>query len=455
MEFQAVILAAGRGSRMTDLTVTTPKPLLPIANMPLIWYSTKMLENAGFEEAIIVCQRAHQNDISKALQDCCNLKLQYVSIQADDDWGTADSLRHLQDRITSRDLLLVSCDLITDVPLHRLVDIHRTHNASVTMLLGNLPDMAEISVPGGKANRKQERDLVGLDSKTGRVIFFSAEADFEENVSLRKSLLKRHPCISMHSRLLDGHLYLMKRWVLDLLIQEPSIATVKGELVPYLVRQQFSQPKSSTAEAITDPSIVPLETKRSVHDLAEEDPMMSLALELSTCPGNQPIKSSDTPRDKISCYSYIHKEGLCIRANSLATYCEANRQVPRQLATFHGDKEFSMVHPSASKHQKSTIGPESLVGEGTQIAEKVGVKRCCIGAGCKIDEKSKITGSILLDRVTVGADCTISGCVIGDNVNIGEKTELKDCLVGSRQNIMPMGKFSNDVIVDVNRMMEI
>ena len=49
MEFKAVILAAGRGSRMTDLTATTPKALLPIANMPLIWYPVRTLENAGFE----------------------------------------------------------------------------------------------------------------------------------------------------------------------------------------------------------------------------------------------------------------------------------------------------------------------------------------------------------------------------------------------------------------------
>ena len=34
---------------MTDLTSSTPKALLPIANKPMIWYPVKMLENAGFE----------------------------------------------------------------------------------------------------------------------------------------------------------------------------------------------------------------------------------------------------------------------------------------------------------------------------------------------------------------------------------------------------------------------
>ena len=36
-----------------------------------------------------------------------------------------------------------------------------------------------------------ERDLVGLDSKGNHVLFVSSEADFDENVTFRKSLLRR------------------------------------------------------------------------------------------------------------------------------------------------------------------------------------------------------------------------------------------------------------------------
>ena len=54
-EYQAVVLAAGRGSRLTDLTARTPKALLPVANKPMVWYPVKTLENAGFE-GIIQCQ---------------------------------------------------------------------------------------------------------------------------------------------------------------------------------------------------------------------------------------------------------------------------------------------------------------------------------------------------------------------------------------------------------------
>lgn len=49
MEFQAVVMAAGGGSRMMDLTSSIAKPLLPVGNKPLIWYPLNLLERVGFE----------------------------------------------------------------------------------------------------------------------------------------------------------------------------------------------------------------------------------------------------------------------------------------------------------------------------------------------------------------------------------------------------------------------
>lgn len=47
--FQAVVLAAGRGSRMRDVTDKMPKALVPIGNVPLIYFPLKSLERVGFQ----------------------------------------------------------------------------------------------------------------------------------------------------------------------------------------------------------------------------------------------------------------------------------------------------------------------------------------------------------------------------------------------------------------------
>ncbi|WP_305907155.1 N-acetylmuramate alpha-1-phosphate uridylyltransferase MurU [Methylomarinum sp. Ch1-1] len=50
---KAMILAAGRGERMRPLTDFTPKPLLPVANKPLIQYTIENLVAAGYPDIVI------------------------------------------------------------------------------------------------------------------------------------------------------------------------------------------------------------------------------------------------------------------------------------------------------------------------------------------------------------------------------------------------------------------
>lgn len=50
---KAMILAAGKGERMRPLTLTTPKPLIPLAGVPLIEYHLRALAAAGFTEVVI------------------------------------------------------------------------------------------------------------------------------------------------------------------------------------------------------------------------------------------------------------------------------------------------------------------------------------------------------------------------------------------------------------------
>lgn len=51
---KAVILAAGQGTRLRPVTLTMPKPLVPVANKPLIEYAIDVLKNAGLTDIGIV-----------------------------------------------------------------------------------------------------------------------------------------------------------------------------------------------------------------------------------------------------------------------------------------------------------------------------------------------------------------------------------------------------------------
>lgn len=47
-DLQAVLLAAGRGSRLTELGSNSAKCLLLIGNKPMIWYPINMLHKAKY-----------------------------------------------------------------------------------------------------------------------------------------------------------------------------------------------------------------------------------------------------------------------------------------------------------------------------------------------------------------------------------------------------------------------
>lgn len=50
---QAMILAAGKGTRLRPLTLSTPKPLVPVGKQPLIVWHINALKQAGIEDIVI------------------------------------------------------------------------------------------------------------------------------------------------------------------------------------------------------------------------------------------------------------------------------------------------------------------------------------------------------------------------------------------------------------------
>ena len=52
---QAIILAGGLGTRLSEETTLKPKPMVEIGNKPIIWHIMKMLSTHGVNEFIICC----------------------------------------------------------------------------------------------------------------------------------------------------------------------------------------------------------------------------------------------------------------------------------------------------------------------------------------------------------------------------------------------------------------
>lgn len=105
---QAVILAAGRGTRMGTLTESTPKPLLPLLGKRLIERTIENLPDAVTEVVIVVNYR--KEDIMAALgNEYAGKKIRYVH-QAERS-GTASALHAAREHLGERFLVLMSDDV--------------------------------------------------------------------------------------------------------------------------------------------------------------------------------------------------------------------------------------------------------------------------------------------------------------------------------------------------------
>ncbi|XP_070564371.1 translation initiation factor eIF2B subunit gamma-like isoform X2 [Ptychodera flava] len=411
-------------------------------------------------EAIVVCLDSTSTDIKNALTNVYDIKLtlDIVGIPNDEDWGTADSLRHIKDKIKS-DIIVLSCDLITDIPLHRIADVHRTYDAAVTMLLANLPDQSaeQTTVPGVKSKKKQvQKDIVGLDDKSEkgrRVVMLESEADVEETITVKVSLLKKYPRINMKTTFLDAHLYIMKKWIVDFVAEHRSMSSIKGELLPYLVKKQFHQPKRKDKNQVSDDLMESsiTELSQDIYSFAEEDKMTQWVRQMSTWNDHTGDMAECYHSNVIRCYAHVVEDGFCIRANTLAAYVDANRNMPGYWAS---NPDVNLIHSAANVKNKSQVGHDCMIGEGSSVSDKVSIKKSIIGKHCNIGDKVKISSSVVMDHVTIAEGCTIHGSVICSDSHINEHCDIKDSLVGSSQTIDAKSKFNTEVIVDSDRMME-
>jgi len=112
---KAMILAAGRGSRMCELTDITPKPLLKVLDKPLIQYHLDNLQQAGFESVIVnVSWLAGQIErfFERDYQGSLNVTLYREQQALETGGGVYSALESLN--CDNQPFLVINADVMTD-----------------------------------------------------------------------------------------------------------------------------------------------------------------------------------------------------------------------------------------------------------------------------------------------------------------------------------------------------
>lgn len=346
-----------------------------------------------FLEAIIIVLESQKNEILQRVDKLpLNLKYDFVTIASDSDYGTADALRSISERVKS-DVFLITCDIVTNVDFYPVLNMFRKNDASVVSLFINGSSVdSSITIPGPKMKHKQERDLVGINPINDRLLFLASTSDFEDTMTLPAHLLRSHGKIVIHSGLVDSHVYLIKKWVVDFLARSDRFSTIKGELLPFIIKKQMSRPsRSSNAEY----SEVNFDTN-DIFDLLGQDDLEKKVLETNLNNFSRLKKTHDA--ELIRCYAYIAPaDSVGIRVNTMLGYCNANRKVFGIWDSLCGGAP--LVSPNAII--KSTQMSDCAVAENTTISEKTSIKSTIFGVNCFVHEKTRISDSYILNGAVI------------------------------------------------------
>jgi mannose-1-phosphate guanylyltransferase len=142
---QALVLAGGEGTRLRPLTLTLPKPVIPLAGRPFLSFMLDWLRRHGVDEVLLSCgYRSH--DVERVLGDIHGgMRLRYVV--EDEPLGTAGPLRLAADAgVLDERVLVLNGDCLTDIDLTAELAQHEATGALATLALVAVEDTASYGV---------------------------------------------------------------------------------------------------------------------------------------------------------------------------------------------------------------------------------------------------------------------------------------------------------------------
>jgi len=150
-------MAGGEGTRLRPLTSNSPKPMMPIANAPMMEHIVRLLREHGFDD-IVVTVAFMANHIRNYFGDGSELGVRMVYATEETPLGTAGSVLNARDELDER-FLVISGDVLTDIDLTSVVRFHEEHGALATIALTPVENPLEFGIVITREDGSIERFL--------------------------------------------------------------------------------------------------------------------------------------------------------------------------------------------------------------------------------------------------------------------------------------------------------
>ncbi|MFM9872160.1 MAG: sugar phosphate nucleotidyltransferase [Fimbriimonadaceae bacterium] len=155
---RAVVMAGGEGSRLRPITVNLPKPLVPIANRPIMWHIIQLLKRHGITD-IVTTLHYLADEIQGAFGDGSDLGVNITHSLEDIPLGTAGSVKQAEVLLRDSTFVIISGDALTDCDLTNALAFHREKGSVATLVLSRVPNPREFGIVMTREDGRIDRFL--------------------------------------------------------------------------------------------------------------------------------------------------------------------------------------------------------------------------------------------------------------------------------------------------------
>lgn len=214
MTTQAVILAAGRGTRLEELTTDKPKVMCEVRGKPILEHTLDKLRAAGVKKAVIVVHYKKEHIIEYFGDSHDGMHIVYVEQKKMQ--GTADAVLTAQKHITDSLFLCLAGDVMFEQQLLSKVLKHKKPVITVCEV-PNPSRYGVIEPDDGRVKRIVEKSLTPPSNLANASIYLFPKTIFEACKKIEKSSRGEYEVTDAIQYLIDdGELFeyeIITKWI--------------------------------------------------------------------------------------------------------------------------------------------------------------------------------------------------------------------------------------------------
>lgn len=170
---KAVILAGGRGTRISEESILRPKPMIEVGGRPILWHIMKIYSAAGINDFVICLGYKgyvikeyfanyflHSSDVTfhvkqnKMEVHCMNAEPWSVTlVDTGIDTMTGGRIKRIAPYVGNSDFCMTYGDGVSDLDVRKLIDFHYSHGRTATVTaVQPVGRFGSISVEGDDGN---------------------------------------------------------------------------------------------------------------------------------------------------------------------------------------------------------------------------------------------------------------------------------------------------------------